>query len=836
MTSHWYYHRNNETKGPVTAGQLRQLAAEGLLRGEDQVLQQGTTQWRAASTLEGLFPSRPATAEACHKTEAFDPYHKWLGIAPKDQPPNLYRLLGIEIFEPDADVIDTAADKQMTYLHGCSTGEYAPLAERLLNEIATARLCLLNPAKKSAYDSTLRTSLPASSKGTDPAAPSYTQLSSPSNPQSSHREVITLSVSQEKNSPSARRRRRGKSGLFEIAKTVVASIVVLGTVYSYLFLGLGDRIAELRSKLETHGRIGDVPAEPDSNLELADSSSRDISNGSGNQPLVRNPASSSQSSSYGTAQPSSTLSSNSSANMPRNNGSLVDLVNPRLRRLPLPNFKRVALPSHDDIEVSQAAVAKLYADEKSKAWTYIERVRLASRTLSTALETESPSDCFALLQFAKQVAIEAGDASLAMQCLQMMNARFEMNTFEEKCAALNAIIENASFTRQKHALAIASSAIANEAIDRNEFSIADQFLQLGNHAASEAKDKNLAKDLLADRKKVQFLQKEFAGIAELRAALAASPENSKANEQLGWFLGPVKNDWDAGLHYLEKSSDNSIAKLAIAERNTHPTTAQSLVIADQWWKIAENYREPLVVENIREHAINWYRKAAPGLSGIEKQRVAKIVPVLAEDVSHPNTAAVLIHRRSGGEQTAIALHYTGGIGKPDSKALWLLQDHTLILAYPDPAAPDGRWIEVCLLDQTGFQYTGENQYGHSVDGWIKDASSDWLLNFSRGPLQNAQPSDLVMRISYKSGSEPLRELRLLASGRVDNPASENRWVLMNDLLVLITPGENPYGDITMIDFCFVRPDGSFVGNNQLGTRCEGKMLERTNRFKDLLNQ
>ena len=32
-------------------------------------------------------------------SESFDPYHKWLGISPKDQPPNHYRLLAIDEFE-----------------------------------------------------------------------------------------------------------------------------------------------------------------------------------------------------------------------------------------------------------------------------------------------------------------------------------------------------------------------------------------------------------------------------------------------------------------------------------------------------------------------------------------------------------------------------------------------------------------------------------------------------------------------------------------------------------------------------------------------------------------
>ncbi|MGO8752923.1 MAG: hypothetical protein ACLQNE_43835 [Thermoguttaceae bacterium] len=34
----------------------------------------------------------------------FDPYHQWLGIPPKDQPSNHYRLLGVDLCESDPDV------------------------------------------------------------------------------------------------------------------------------------------------------------------------------------------------------------------------------------------------------------------------------------------------------------------------------------------------------------------------------------------------------------------------------------------------------------------------------------------------------------------------------------------------------------------------------------------------------------------------------------------------------------------------------------------------------------------------------------------------------------
>ena len=89
----------------------------------------------------------------------FDPYHKWLGIPPKDQPPHHYRLLAIDLFESDADVIDAAANRQMAYIQQRAMGEHQGDSQRLLNELSAARLCLLNPQKKRAYDAKLREQL-----------------------------------------------------------------------------------------------------------------------------------------------------------------------------------------------------------------------------------------------------------------------------------------------------------------------------------------------------------------------------------------------------------------------------------------------------------------------------------------------------------------------------------------------------------------------------------------------------------------------------------------------------------------------------------------------------
>jgi hypothetical protein len=100
----------------------------------------------------------------------FDPYHVWLGIPPAEQPPNHYRLLGIAVFESDLDVIDHAADRQMAHVRTFQAGRNGALSQQLLNELSSARLCLLNPAKKSVYDGELRSKLGTAPKAM-PVAP-----------------------------------------------------------------------------------------------------------------------------------------------------------------------------------------------------------------------------------------------------------------------------------------------------------------------------------------------------------------------------------------------------------------------------------------------------------------------------------------------------------------------------------------------------------------------------------------------------------------------------------------------------------------------------------------
>ena len=88
--------------------------------------------------------------------EEFDPYLELLGIPKSQQPPNAYRLLGIPDFTSNKQVIANGASRQLQFLRRVGGEQYLDAVQQILNEIARARILLLDDQKRTAYDKTIR--------------------------------------------------------------------------------------------------------------------------------------------------------------------------------------------------------------------------------------------------------------------------------------------------------------------------------------------------------------------------------------------------------------------------------------------------------------------------------------------------------------------------------------------------------------------------------------------------------------------------------------------------------------------------------------------------------
>jgi hypothetical protein len=197
----------------------------------------------------------------------FDAYHKWLGISPKDQPPNHYRLLALDLYESDQEVIDTAANRQMSYLQQRAAGQYAALSQKLLNEIAAARLCLLNPEQKAVYDAELKKRLegqpgitePSRSDSPEPDSFAFLQSREPSKEAGQERPSTSRQPFDPKNPDSIQRKsKRGKSGSSDSASTTLRRVVG-----SIIFGWLGILVAFLLSTRSCEKQPGNQRPSPE---------------------------------------------------------------------------------------------------------------------------------------------------------------------------------------------------------------------------------------------------------------------------------------------------------------------------------------------------------------------------------------------------------------------------------------------------------------------------------------------------------------------------------------------------------------------------------------------
>jgi hypothetical protein len=167
----------------------------------------------------------------------FDPYYTWLGIPPAEQPANLYRLLGISLFESNPEVISNAADRQMAHLRSFAIGERSHFSQQILNEISAARIRLLNPMTKAEYDQALTQTMamPPGDAVAQPQSPVATPTASSALAASSPpSEAVPAALPHRKARRGKRSRRSSASNMIQLVSVVAGG--VLGTAIGYFII------------------------------------------------------------------------------------------------------------------------------------------------------------------------------------------------------------------------------------------------------------------------------------------------------------------------------------------------------------------------------------------------------------------------------------------------------------------------------------------------------------------------------------------------------------------------------------------------------------------------
>jgi hypothetical protein len=561
--------------------------------------------------------------------EAFDPYHIWLAIPPEDQPPDHYRLLGVKTFETNADVLESAADQRMSHVRSFQAGKHSAESQKLLNELAAARLCLLSPDKRGAYDRALKAKL-AAAKPAPPAAPAPSApaprplakarplaaqpLPTPAEP------ATPLGFDPLQQTPARRLHKRRASNTSPAIYAGVGLGMFAVIAIAWIAIGSGDGDDQpiaardsANSGADSRHNEDPAPARPTSAPPKTNS---EPTGARDNPQPATDPAGSSapDEAPAEAGQPADDLADEMPVATEDDPDDVDAAESP-------PADDRAEPPAADQIATAVTEIQRVLHDDFSAAKKSADRTALAEKLLALVPDSSEASERFALLSEARRLAISANNPALALQAAESLSESFTVDRFDQLAKTADDLGERDLPTAARKELVEALEPLVEQALSAGQFAAGRRLAAVGAAAARKTNQAEIAKTLARLSKELTAGEKLAASAADARTRLEQNPDDPNANETLGKYLCLYAGDWPAGLPHLARAENAALRAVAELETAADPAPTAVVKVADAWWDLAEHGGAD--AGRMRARAGYWYEQAAGELTGLAKTRVEK---------------------------------------------------------------------------------------------------------------------------------------------------------------------------------------------------------------------
>ena len=575
--------------------------------------------------------------------ERFDPYHRWLAISPEEQPADHYRLLGCKRFEDDPDVIESAADRQMAHVRSFQSGEYADDAQRILNEISAARLVLLKPEEKKAYDKTLKSQQETKTKKIrEPKIAQALPLEQPAPPVTASAPPTPLPVTAA-SQPSAaagpaittrvKKRKGGLSGSLLSGAVVLLMLVAIAGMAAIAFVVRPWELDEVAHNDGNRPPPPDVQPPP---TEPTDSSSPPAEAGADGETddgsLDANEPS-----------PDQAIDGQEDAATPPDEPEEFDLPDETHpdEFEPEPTPRKHSVPDSGQRQAARRKIEGIFSLQNAD--TLEKRIALVNELMQIAGETkDDPATQFALLNWAREIAAEVAQVRLAMQAVDRLEAAFDFDGTTVRRATLGEAINSPVPPTEKKELLAVGIEMMDEMMIADEYETAGKLAIALLDVARRARDGRLLDEVVARRTRAEELVKQFRNVQAALKTLESDPANADAHLAAGRFYLFAKNDWGRALPMLAQGSDALLAQAAQAEIDTPSTTADEEALAKAWWDAAEAESETPAKAVLYARSMAWYQRVAPKLKGLQQAAAEQRIKKLAAAGVRPLDSIVIL--------------------------------------------------------------------------------------------------------------------------------------------------------------------------------------------------
>jgi hypothetical protein len=284
---------------------------------------------------------------------------------------------------------------------------------------------------------------------------------------------------------------------------------------------------------------------------------------------------------------------------------------------------RLPVPEAAVQKEAEKSIKDLFKAEYAKK-TAADRQALAVALLDKAGRVgDDAGGLWVLYREAQDVAVLAGDAKTAMLAVDAAAQRFDIDAFAMKSVALAAIGKAAKSTDEISQLIDAMNRLIDELIASDVYEAADKTAAAAVGLAKRSAQPMLVQKTAMRAKEVSEAKSKFQSMKGSLETLAKSPDDPRANGEMGQFLCFVKSNWDMGLRFLAKGPDGPFKSLSAKEMAAPTGAAELVAIADEWCSLAEKDKSPLKRTPMLAHASTIYEQALPDSSGVLKAKIEK---------------------------------------------------------------------------------------------------------------------------------------------------------------------------------------------------------------------
>ena len=572
--------------------------------------------------------------------ETFDPYLKWLGIHEADRPPNHYRLLGLNLFESDPEVISNLADRQMAHVRTFATGRHSAVSQQLLNELASARVCLLNAKKKRAYDAELRARQPPQqvnapgARGEHEVAPvevaagGAMDFASPAG-------ASDLAGSLDSIGAHARTFPRRRQSSFPTMAVMLLGLTALAaglSAYYLLVKPVGPRSSTAQSggageKSVTPTTIGTGKLTGENPVAESKNSTANKDRPAVVRPRVRTKDK--------VGVENAEQSTNPFGERPEGQSGNPSSESPPVEAPPAPttpetNNERLPVPSKEELAPARKLVGNLFDDEIKAARSAADKAVLADKLVGQAVATkDDPLARYYLLDLALELAVAGESWPVASRAIEQIASLHQVDEAALEAETFDELAKAASNTQSRNAIIRAALDAVDRAVADDDYDSARKIARSATNLAKKSDDKDLEARVKDTSDWVALCDKEFKANQASFDKLKLDPHDRDALSAVGRFECLVTGDWKSGLSRLAQGSDAPLAELAVADLANPSGNNERNQMAERWWDTA------LKLKGINKsqafgRAEHWYRLALPQLEGISKTKTEKRLKEIAK--------------------------------------------------------------------------------------------------------------------------------------------------------------------------------------------------------------